>query len=177
MIKFQVPTKEEVSEKNKELFTHLEKSLGTVPNLYAAMAYSDSALSKYMAFQNSPSSLHVKEKEAINLVVSQVNGCKYCLSAHTIIAKMNGFSNEEILNIRKGTASTSKLNALVVFAKAVTETKGRVTEEVLNMFFDAGYTKENMIDVIFQIGDKILSNYLHNLTNVPIDFPLAPALD
>ncbi|MGF7231678.1 carboxymuconolactone decarboxylase family protein [Arachidicoccus sp.] len=177
MIKFDVPTKEEVSEKNKELFTGLEKSIGNVPNLYATMAYSDNALSKYMVFQNSPSSLNIKEKEAINLVVSQVNGCRYCLSAHTLIAKMNGFSDEEVLKIRKGNASDLKLNALVEFAKAVTETKGRVTEHVLNTFFDAGYTKGNMIDVIFQIGDKIISNYLHNLTNVPIDFPLAPQLD
>ena len=177
MIKFTVPTKKEVSNKNKEVFIRFEESLGAVPNLYAVMAYSGNALPKYMAFQNSPSSLNIKEKEVINLVVSQINRCRYCLSEHTLIAKMNGLSDEEILKIRRGNSSDPKLDALVVFAKAVTETQGNVAEKVLNIFFDAGYTKENLVDVILQVCDKIAGNYLHNITNVPIDFPLASELD
>ena len=177
MIRFKVPAKKEVSNKNKEVFIHFEEALGSVPNLYGVMAYSDNALLKYMAFQNSPSSLNIKEKEVINLVVSQVNGSRYCLSEHTLIAKMNGLSDEEILKIRRGNASDPKLDALVVFAKAVTETKGNVAEKVLNVFFDAGYTKGNLVDVILQVSDEIAGNYLFNITHVPIDFPLADELD
>lgn len=176
MTQFEVPKKEAVSAKNQEVFSSLEKALGGVPNLYATMAYSASGLSKYLAFQNAPSSLSIKEKEAIHLVVSQVNDCKYCLSAHTLIAKMNGFPDEEILKIRSGNATDAKLDALVTFAKSVTENKGRVPEGITAAFFAAGYDKGNMVDVIMQVSDKIASNYLHNLTQVPVDFPLAPGL-
>lgn len=177
MTLFEVPQKEEVSTKNKEVLSSLEKTLGSVPNLYATMAYSDNGLSKYLAFQNALSSLSIKEKETVNLVVSQVNECKYCLSAHTLIAKMNGFSDEEILKIRSGNATDAKLDALVTFAKSVTENRGRVPEAIIDAFFNAGYDKGNMVDVIMQVSDKIASNYLHNLTQIPVDFPLAPELE
>lgn len=176
MSKFSVPTRDEVSEDNKALFDSLTKALGFVPNLYATIAYSDAALGKYLAFQGGKTSLNNKEKEAVNLVVSEVNGCKYCQSAHTVLGKMNGFSEEEVLKIRGGQSSDLKLNTLIVLAKDITENKGRVAQTNLNAFFNAGYTNAHLVDVIMQVSDKIAMNYLHNLTQIPIDFPAAEPL-
>ena len=118
--------------------------------------------------------LKAKEREVINLVTSQVNGCRYCQSAHTVIGKMNGFSEEQILEIRTGAASfDNKLDALAKFTRSVVENRGRATDESKESFFAAGYSEVNLIDVIIVIGDKIISNYLHNLTEFEIDFPLA----
>jgi uncharacterized peroxidase-related enzyme len=172
---FSVPTKNEVNETNQGIFDNLNKAPGFVPNLYATFAYSDNALSTYLAFQNAPTSLSKKEKEVINLVVSQVNDCRYCQSAHTVIGKLNGFTEEQVLEIRKGSASfNQKLDALVKFAKAVAENRGRVPAKELDAFFEAGYTKGNLVDIILVVADKIVMNYLHNITQVPIDFPVAP---
>lgn len=41
---------------------------------------------------------------------------------------------------------------------------------------DAGWTRENLVDAIVTIGDKVITNYLHGVTQVPVDFPAAPAL-
>lgn len=174
---FNVPTREEVSPASQASFDALHKALGMVPNLYAAMAWSDNALPKYLAFQGAKTSLSNKEKEVVNLVVSEVNGCRYCQSAHTVLGKMNGLSDEEILRIRKGDSTDPKLHALASFTKAVTETRAHVPQAILDRFFGAGYTKGNLVDVIVQISDKVAMNYLHNLTGVPIDFPLAPELN
>jgi len=134
----------------------------------------ESALGDYLSLQNRKSSLRAKEREVINLVTSQINGCRYCQSAHTAIGKMSGFSEEQILEIRKGTASfDSKLDALAKFTASVVENRGRASEESKESFFAAGYTESNMIDVIIVVGDKIMSNYLHNLTGFEIDFPVA----
>jgi len=176
MSNFSVPTKEQVSTENQAIFDNLTKALGFVPNLYATIAYSDTGLGRYLAFQNAKTSLSNKEKEAVNLVVSQVNECRYCQSAHTLLGKMNGFSEEEILDMRGGKSNDAKLNALVAFAKEATANKGRASESVLNAFFNAGYSKGAMVDVILQISDKIAMNYLHNLTQIPIDFPVAAEL-
>ncbi len=176
MEQFTVPTRDQVSASSQAQFDTLHNALGFVPNLYATIAYSANGLEKYLAFQNAKTSLSNKEKEAVNLVVSEVNGCRYCQSAHTVLGKMNGFSDEETRNLRGGHATDAKLNALVAFAKAVTETKGHVPAATLAAFYAAGYDKGNMVDVILQVSDKIAMNYLHNLTEVPIDFPVAAPL-
>ena len=178
MTQFSVPKREEVSANNQAIFDNLQKGLGFVPNLYATYAYSDTALGDYLALQNRKSSLRAKEREVINLVVSQVNDCRYCQSAHTALGKMNGFTDEQILELRSGTASFDpKLDALAKFVKNITVNRSKPDAEVLENFFNAGYTKENLVDVIVVIGDKIISNFIHGATQVPIDFPLAPELE
>ena len=174
---FAVPTREQVSENNQAIFDTLKQKIGMVPNLYAVMAYADNARGNYITFQSGKTSLRGKEKEAVNLIVSQVNNCIYCLSAHTAIGKMNGLNDEQIIEIRKGSASfDAKLDALVKLAKNITETKGKADSTLVDNFFAAGYTEGSLVDVIMLIGDKTIMNYLHNLTEVPVDFPLAPAL-
>lgn len=177
MSTFTVPTKDQVSETNQAIFENLQKALGFVPNLYAAIAHSDNGLAKFLAYQNAKTSLSNKEKEAVNLVVSEVNGCVYCLAAHTTIGKMNGFSDEEILRLRAGHSSTPKFDALVKFAKEVTQHKGHANEATVNAFYAAGYTHGHLVDVILQVSDKTAMNYLHNLTQIPVDFPAAPVLE
>lgn len=172
-VEFQVPTKSEVSETNQEIFDNLNKALGFVPNLYATMAYSDKGLKRYLDYQNAKTSLSNKEKEAVNLVVSQVNDCIYCQSAHVVLGKMNGFSEVQLLDIRKGKSDNDKLDALVRLAADITKNRGNANEQNVEAFFAQGYTKENLVDLILQVSDKTAMNYLHNLTKVPVDFPLA----
>lgn len=177
MENFSVPTKNEVSESNQAIFGNLEKGLGFVPNLYAYYAKSETALADYLALQNRKSSLKAKEREVINIITSQINGCKYCQSAHTVLGKMNGFSDDQVLELRKGTASfDQKLDALVKFTASVVENRGNASQVAKDNFFGAGYTEVNMIDTVIVIGDKIISNYIHNLAGFAIDFPLAPEL-
>ena len=176
MTTFSVPTRDEVSPASQQSFDALKNALGMVPNLYATIAYSDNGLPKYLAYQGAKTSLSNKEKEAVNLVVSEINGCRYCQSAHTVLGKMNGFSDEQIISLRKGESDNAKLHALVKLTNDITLNKGHVSEANLNAFFNAGYNKGNLVDVILQISDKIAMNYLHNLTNVEIDFPLAEVI-
>jgi uncharacterized peroxidase-related enzyme len=174
---FIVPTRAEVAPAYQEIFDNLQKALGFAPNLYATIAHSDNGLSRFLAYQNAKTSLNNKEKEAVNLIVSQVNGCVYCQSAHLVLGKMNGFSDEQLLNIRKGKSTDAKLNALVQLSADIANNKGRASAETVDTFFENGYTNENLVDLILLISDKTAMNFLHNLTQVPVDFPLAPALE
>lgn len=170
--------REEVSPTNQAIFDNLEKALGFVPNLYATYAHSENALGNYLTFANAKTTLKAKEKEVVNLAVSQANNCLYCLSAHTAIGKMNGFTDEQILELRAGKASfDAKLDALARLAKNITEKRGATDAQVLNNFFAAGWTKENLIDTIVLVGDKTISNYINNTTEIPIDFPVAQPLE
>ncbi|MCL6267357.1 carboxymuconolactone decarboxylase family protein [Flagellimonas myxillae] len=178
MSNFNVPKREEVSSANQAIFDNLEKAVGFVPNLYATYAYSENALGNYLTFANAKTSLKAKEKEAVNLAVSEVNRCDYCLSAHTAIGKMNGFTEEQILELRAGRASfDNKLDALARLARNITENRGTTDAAVLENFFEAGWSKENLIDTIVLVGDKTISNYINNTTQTPIDFPVAQPLE
>ncbi len=171
---YAVPTRAEVSATNQGIFDNLKKNLGFVPNLYAYFGKNETALGDYLTLQNRKSTLSVKEREVINLVTSQINGCQYCQSAHTALGKMVGFTDEQILEVRTGVASfNSKLDALAKFVAEVVENRGRASEDSKEEFFAAGYTEANLIDVVIVVGDKIMSNYLHALTGLEIDFPLA----
>ena len=174
---FNVPTRAEVSADNQAIFDNLDKALGFVPNLYATYAYSPTALGDYLALQNRKSSLKAREREVINLVVSQVNECAYCLAAHTTLGKLNGFTDEQLLDIRAGEVTfDERIAALTTFVRETTVNRGRPTEAAVDQLFAAGYTKENLVDIIVTIGDKTISNFLHRVTDVPVDFPAAPAL-
>lgn len=177
MKNFPIPQREDVSPPNQALFDNLRKMLGHVPNLFAIFAHSGHALGNYLTFQNGKSSIRAKEREVVNLVVSQYNHCIYCLAAHTAIAKLNGFADEQVLEIRRAEISFDpKLDALAKLVKSIVENKGHAAQKLLDNFYSAGYTNETLIDVVLVIGDKIISNYLHALTEVPVDWPAAPEL-
>ena len=175
---FTVPTRDQVSSENQAIFDDLKGKLGIVPNLFATFALSNTALGKVLTFSNGKTSLSNKEKEVINLSVSQENNCLYCLAAHTAISKMNGFTDEQIIEIRRNEVSfDQRFAALANLAHHLVAGKGRVEPQVLDRFFDAGYTQENLVDAIVAVADKTFANYVHNVTQVPVDFPAAPSLN
>lgn len=172
-----VPTYDSVSPANQALFDNLKQGLGFVPNLYATIAHSDNALATYLALQNAKSSLSVKAREVVNLAVSEVNQCAYCLAAHSVIGKMVGFTEDQILQIRAGVAPfDARLDALARLVRNVALQRGHADDAVLQAFFEAGWNAGNLVDVMVVIGDKTVSNYLHSTTKIPVDFPAAAAL-
>jgi uncharacterized peroxidase-related enzyme len=176
-VTFEVPTRDQVSPANQAIFDHMQSAFDMVPNLYATFALNETALNDYLALQNRKSTLSAKEREIINLVVSQVNDCKYCVPAHTAVSKMYGFTEEQILEIRRAQISfDAKYDALAKFVKEVAINRGRPSENAADAFFEAGYNKSNLIDVMMVIGDKIISNYLHNFTQIPVDWPEVPKI-
>jgi AhpD family alkylhydroperoxidase len=177
MTPIKVPTRDQVSPANQALFDNLKEGLGMVPNLYATLAHSENALGSYLALQNAKSSITGKAREVINLVVSQVNSCEYCLAAHTVIGGMVGFTPEQIIEIRRGGASfDARLDVLARLVKSIAIERGHADPARVQAFFDAGWTQENLVDAIVVIGDKTVTNYLHGTTKVAVDFPAAPAL-
>ncbi len=174
---FDVPSRDEVSADNQLLFDKLQSGLGFIPNLYATLAHSETALGDYLKLQGRKTSLSLKEKEIINLSVSQVNDCRYCLAAHTLLAQKAGFTEMQTIAIRRGSFPDDvKLDALVRFSRSVAENRGKVSDDDRAAIFDAGYTPGNVVDIIVLIGDKIITNYLHSVTDIPVDFPEAPAI-
>ena len=87
------------------------------------------------------------------------------------MAKMNGFSDEEALKLRKASIEDEKLNVLATLAREVSENAGRVSEESRQRFFDAGYDEKALIDFVSVVIAVTFTNYVYGLTEIPVDFP------
>lgn len=170
-----VPTRDQVSSESQLLFDAMQKRLGKVPNLYATMGHSPYALKAFLGLEETlnEGAFDPKEREAIALIVSEVNDCAYCLAGHTMLAIKRGFTKEETLEIRKGEVADKRLNAIVQLAKAITETKGNPADEYLENFYAAGFDEGAVMDLIGLVIVRLFTNYVFALTNIPVDFPLA----
>ncbi len=172
---FEVPTRDQVDATGQQIFDSLQQKLGMVPNLYATIAYSSNALASYLEFQaaQAKGSFKAKEREAIFLAVSEVNQCQYCLAVHTAVGKMNGFSEEETLQLRDGTHPNARLQIITRLAAEITRSHGEPGQDLLDEFFEQGFDNAALIDLVTLVADKTLANYVHKITQVPIDFPAA----
>lgn len=178
-LSFSVPTRDQMSEPNQGIYDLIGKNYGFVPNLFSVLTYSNAALPALLALQQSHTkgAFNACEREAINLVVSQTNECRYCTAAHSAVGKLNGFTDEQLMDIRRGQAPfDAKLDAAVKLAKAITLTKGHPDPALLDAFYAAGYSQGALVDMTMLIGDRVILNYLHALTQVPVDFPPVPSL-
>lgn len=101
---------------------------------------------------------------------NRLNGCTYCMAAHSTIAKMQKVPADVIETLRNGTSFTDpKLEALRVFSAQVNENRGVVSDADIAAFIVAGYSKANVLEVIVGKGLKVLSNYSNHIINTPID--------
>ena len=66
---------------------------------------------------------------------------------------------------------------MAVISKEIAETRGQVSESTKEAFYNAGYTKENLVDLTMAVGVITVTNIFHNLTDVAIDFPIAEAIE
>ncbi len=175
---FKVPGYNEITPEAQAVFDQLKKYAGKVPNLYATIGYSANALGSYMNYvrAQAKNSFHGKEREAIYLIVSQLNGCEYCLSSHTVSAMKFGWTEEETLLLRSGKFSDPKWQAIYLVIQSVIENRGEVSESLLNKFFESGYTEAALMDLMVLINIMSLTNYVYRLTKIPIDFPLAKSI-
>lgn len=172
MNEFIMPNEQNVSEKNKRIFEELKGQYGKVPNIFAAFASSENGLATYFSYLTQKNSLTGLEREVVNLVVSQVNECAYCLSFHSAIAGRLGLSNEQILDIRANDIQFDrKLKAIGALAHNIALTKGKIVGDILLEFYEAGYDQGHLVDVVLAVGNITTLNLLYAITNVPIDWP------
>jgi uncharacterized peroxidase-related enzyme len=161
------------------LLDAVEKQLGIVPNLFRLIALSPTILQGFLGMNGALSkSLDVKTRERIALAVAQVNGCDYCLSAHTYLglnlAKLDG---AEVALNRKGASSDAKANAAVSFAAKVTKTRGNVSDADVQAVKAAGFSEAQIVEIVAIIAENVFTNFLNNVAQTEIDFPVVKAAE
>lgn len=164
---------EQASGRVKDIYHQVESSLGTVPNMIKTMAHSPVVAEAYLSFWNllSQGVLSAHLKEQISLHVSESNGCAYCVSVHCALSKGAGLRDEEVLDGRMGHSPDGKTNAALKFAGRILETRGAVASEEVAEMRDAGYSDEEITEIIALVVFTIFSNYFNNVVGTINDFP------
>jgi len=169
---------EEATGKAKDILEGVQAKFGMVPNILATMAHSPAALTGYLQLQGALASgvLSASFREQIALIVSQTNGCNYCLAAHTAIGKGAGLSESEALASRQGESTDAKAQAGLQFARKIIDTRGWVSDDDYNAAKEAGYSSEEIIEIIGLIAQYIFANYFNHIVGTVSDFPAVPSL-
>ncbi len=160
------------SGKNQQLFAVVKNDLGFVPNLMRVLGNSAS-LEAYLSFSSALAGgvLPVKLREQIALAVGEINGCGYCLSAHTMLGGKAGLTENEILAARRSTAVDAKSDAALKLARTVTLQRGHIADTDLHAARSAGLNDAEIVEVVQHVALNILTNYTNNVARTVIDFP------
>lgn len=152
----------------------VQQSLGSVPNLIRAIAPSPAALDGYLALSSSlkATALPAATHERIALAVAELNGCDYCLSAHTYLARhVARLDDAEIAANRQGASNDPRADAAVRFATALVRERGHVTDAQLGAIRAAGYSAAEIVEIVQLVALNTFTNYLNEVVQTPIDFP------
>ncbi|MDX2237879.1 MAG: peroxidase-related enzyme [Hyphomonadaceae bacterium] len=168
-------TIEDAPEAARPLLEAVRSQLGSAPNLFRLAALSPAALEGHLAMTGAlaKGALPATTRHRIALAVAQVNGCDYCLSAHTYINRtLVKLDDAEIAANRAGASTDPKADAAVRFAAKVAQARGHVGEDDVRAVKLAGYTDAQVIEIIQHVALNTWTNYLNSAVQTDIDFPV-----
>ena len=111
--------------------------------------------------------------ERVALAVAEINGCGYCLSAHTYLGKnLAKLDDGEIIANRNGASNDPKADAAVRFAAKVAQLRGHVSDEDLQAIKAAGYSDGQVIEIVQHVALNTWTNYINEVAKTDIDFPV-----
>jgi uncharacterized peroxidase-related enzyme len=151
--------------------------LGVTPNLFRVAANSGATLSALVQLTGAlgKGQLDARVREAIALSVAQVNGCDYCLSAHTFLGKASGLADEDIVAARSGAARDPRTDAILHLATEIVRSRGRIGSDALARAKNAGVSDGEITEIVGNVALNVFTNYLNIVADTEIDFPVVRA--
>ena len=163
---------------SQPLLEAVKKQLGVVPNLFRLVSTSPAALEGYLGLSGAlaKGALPAQTRERIALAVAEINGCDYCLSAHSYLGKnLATLDDAEIAANRAGASNDPKADAAVRFAAKVARERGHVGEDDLRAVKLAGYSDAQVIEMVLHVALNTWTNYINEVAKTDIDFPVVSA--
>ena len=162
-----------------DIYEFYETNFGFIPNLGKVMANSPALHRSYYDVQNNLKAHGKLSQAEINVVQMSIaveNKCEYCTAGHTMVGQAffkTPMEHMQAVRMQKA-LNDPKLNVLREFSIALYANKGEVNPSDFQRFLDAGYTREQALDVVACVAAKVMSNYTNSLAKTPLDAPLVP---
>jgi uncharacterized peroxidase-related enzyme len=161
--------------KTAELLAQVQKSLGLIPNMTKVMATSPALLQSYLALSGAVAGGALKPavRERLAIATAQLNGCEYCLSAHTYIgANIARVDAAELDSARRAESDDAHVAAMLELSNTIAENAGDVNDVELKAAREAGVSDEEIGEIVANLALNILTNYFNVLANVENDWPV-----
>ena len=177
MSRLPIPTRDEAPAASQKILDAVNRQIGTIPNMFRLVAQSPAALEGYTALNAAlTKTLDAKTRERIAIAVAAVDGCDYCMSAHSYLgANVAHLDEAELAANRRGHSNDAKADAAVAFATEIVKTRGNVSDANIEAVKKAGFTDAQVIDIAVNAALNVLTNFVNNVSETDIDFPIVRA--
>lgn len=173
MPRLPLPAHDEIPVESLPLLDAVRAQLGVVPNLFRVVSLSPAALEGLLGLSGAlGKTLDAKTRERIALAVAEVNGCDYCLSAHSYLGAIAKLDAAEIALNRKGHSGDAKADAALAFAAKVARQRGKVSDADVSTVKGAGFTDAQVIEIVASVALNVMTNFVNNVAETDIDFPV-----
>jgi AhpD family alkylhydroperoxidase len=167
---FPAHTPHTAPEEVRVALAQISQRIGFTPMMYAKQVEAPALFETYR--QGSAlfdkTSLPPTERLVVQLAVSRLHNCDFCMSAHTWAGRRVGVDDAVILALRDGGPIVDpKLQALRAFTEAMVLKRGAVSDEDRAALFDAGYTPRQALEAILGIGLKVMTTFTNGLARTP----------
>jgi uncharacterized peroxidase-related enzyme len=172
MTDYTIHTKQSAPQASQEQLAGLEQNIGFIPNLAGTIAGSPTAIEGFLAMQSSlrRSALTGVEREVVGLTTSHANACEYSMAAHSTFALGHGAAADVVAALRAGDElPDARLEALHAFTRELITERGHVSEAEVSALVEAGFGKDDVLDVIAQVAYTTFANLVANVADTPVD--------
>jgi len=155
----------------KTALDQVEARLGNSRNVMRTIANSPTALRGYLALDIELRSgkLEPALREQIALAVAEANACQYCVAAHSAASKVLGLDEAAIRAAREASSPNPKVAVALQFARSVAEYRGDLTDGEFDRVRRAGYSNEEIAEIIANVVLCIYANYFNTIAQTEID--------
>ena len=168
-----LPMVDPLPEQTQKYFDVCQNKLGMVPNVLQAYAFDIDKLNAFTGLYNdvmlADSGLSKLEREMIAVVVSSINKCFYCLTAHG--AAVRAMSDDpqlgEMLVMNWRTANLdARQTAMLTFAEKMTVESAKIVEDDRAALRLAGFNDRDIWDIAAVTGFFNMTNRVASATDM-----------
>jgi len=162
------------SAKSKELLAGFEKRFGRSSNMLSAMAQSPVILEAYLQFNRAfeQAKISSRLRGLVTTVIAQHLGCEYMLSIAAVFRAKEGITTDEFEAARSAESADPKIAQALRFAKRMIEMQGRVASSEVESLRRAGYSDEEIVELIGLVALNVFRNYFNLSVQTEVDLPV-----
>ncbi len=168
-----LPMVDPLPDDTQKYFDACHEKLGMIPNVLQAYAFDIDKLNAFTGLYNdlmlAASGLSKLEREMIAVVVSSINKCFYCLTAHgAAVRALSGdpeLGEMLVMNYRVADLS-DRHRTMLDFAEKITKTSYEVQETDRAVLRQAGFSDRDIWDIANVAGFFNMTNRVASATNM-----------
>jgi AhpD family alkylhydroperoxidase len=169
---FPVHTIESAPEQSKASLQALQNAFGMIPNIAATMSSSPVLIGALVGlFSKVHGGSFTEAQVQILLLTNAVtNSCTWAVAFHTALALKQGVDPSDVQAIRERRVPHHPKNAVLsTLAKTLIEKRGHLDDRDAAGFLQAGFGRDQLIEVIAAVAASTITNYTGSITLPPLE--------